>query len=76
MLQHSKVSIEYLYNKPKRALPWTSVIFEASKKFPSIKFLDESDFFLKKNNIDDMYTANYHSPKANKIIADYLKDFL
>jgi len=76
LLQHSKVSIEYLYNKPKRALPWTSVIFEASKKFPSIKFLDESDFFLKKNNIDDMYTANYHSPKANKIIADYLKDFL
>lgn len=72
LLMHMKRSLEFIQGKEYCDIPWKSVLSTAAKKFPGIIFLDQSDFFSDYEKIDEFYTKTHHSPKANKIIAEYL----
>jgi hypothetical protein len=45
---------------------------KASQKFPGITFLDEADIFADCDDSEALYTRSHHSPKTNRMIADYL----
>ena len=72
LLQHSLESLKYLKNKEYEELSWSSAISKAKKNFSKIKFLDEAEIFTSYKNQEELYIGSYHSPKANRMIADYL----
>lgn len=76
LLQHHKKSLEYLRDKQQEQLAWTSALTKAKEKFPNITFLDEAEIFNSYKYIDELYIHSYHSPKANRMIADYLNIYL
>ena len=59
-------------NKEYEELSWSSAISKAKKNFSKIKFLDEAEIFTSYKNQEELYIGSYHSPKANRMIADYL----
>ena len=76
LLQHSKLSLEYCVTKSPDQIPWNDVISVATKKFPEINFLDESHIYDDSFMIKSLHGKNYHTPKANKIIAEFLNEKL
>ena len=76
LLQHRKRSLEYLTGKAAEQLPWTSAMARAMEQFPGITFLDEADIFAERDDIEALYTRSHHSPKANRMIADYLNTYI
>ena len=76
LLQHQKRSLEYLRDKGQEELAWTSTLTKAKEKFPNITFLDEAEIFNSSKYVDELYVHSYHSPKANRMIADYLNIYL
>ena len=75
-LQHPKRSLEYLTGKAAEQLPWTSAMARAMEQFPGITFLYEADIFAERDDIEALYTRSHHSPKANRMIADYLNTYI
>ena len=49
------------------------LLLKAKKLYPKIKFLDEAEIFSDYENKEELYNENYHSPKANRLIADYIQ---
>jgi len=76
LLQHRKRSLEYLTGKAAEQLPWTSAMARAMEQFPGITFLYEADIFAERDDIEALYTRSHHSPKANRMIADYLNTYI
>ncbi|ABM61552.1 LicD family protein [Halorhodospira halophila] len=76
LLQHHNRSLEYLKERPSHELPWASVLSKAADHFPGITFLDEANIFADYPNIDELYIRSHHSAHANRMIADYLNNFL
>ncbi len=72
LLQHQKRSLEYLKHKTPDQLEWTSVIHRSKIKFPKITFLDEAEIFIKSDDINELYTRSHHSPKANRMITEFI----
>lgn len=76
MIQHNKHVLKYQKKKIKTALEWTIPLIEAKKKFPKIRFIDEAEIFENYDDINELYTYSYHSPKANRLIANFINKFL
>ena len=76
MIQHNKQILNYQKKKIKTDLEWTMPLIEAKKKFPKIRFIDEAEIFENYDDINELYTYSHHSPKANRLIANFINNFL